>query len=161
MDFRNGKYDSEKIKPETSDFVKNHPDLKAVWTSFNNTQAMWGLEENGVPYEKWPVMVCEATRDGLLIWEKIRAVYPDFDCLAVANPPGIAYDAVYAAFFLVNGSQIDESALGGEFGQSLYVDIPIVTSDDLKQLLEQMNKTNTYYADQLMTPEEIKEKWFH
>lgn len=161
IDKRDGKYDSTKIKPEfTFDFVNKFPDLKALWTSYDNTQAIWGLEENQIPYEKWPVVVCEPTLDGLLTWERVVKAYAKFDCIALANPPGIAYDAVYAAYYLVTDAQIDESALTGQYGNSLYVDIPMVTNDNLHKWLEIMNKTNAYSVDQLMTPEEIREKWF-
>ncbi|KAF0190512.1 MAG: simple sugar transport system substrate-binding protein, partial [Bacteroidetes bacterium] len=128
-DFRDGKYDPSKIKPETSDFVKAYPNLKAIWNTHDSNQAMWGLEGNGIPYNQWPSMVCEANLDGLLLWEKAQQAYPEFDCFAVANPPGIAYDAVYAAYFLVSGYEIDTSALSGPYGQSLYVDFPEVTKD--------------------------------
>lgn len=161
VDKRDGKYDPMKIKPEfTLDFVNKFPDLKALWTSYDNTQAIWGLEENGIPYEKWPIVVCEPTLDGLLTWERVQKAYPKFDCIAPANPSGIAYNAVHAAYYLVTGAQINEAALAGQYGNSLYVDIPVVTNDNLQQWLEIMNKTNTHGVDQLMTPEEVMEKWF-
>ncbi|HRJ59156.1 MAG TPA: hypothetical protein PLV64_22930, partial [Anaerolineales bacterium] len=161
VDKRDGKYDPMKIKPEfTLDFVNKFPDLKALWTSYDNTQAIWGLEENGIPYEKWPIVVCEPTLDGLLTWERVQKAYPKFDCIAPANPSGIAYNAVHAAYYLVTGAQINEAALAGQYGNSLYVDIPVVTNDNLQQWLEIMNKTNTHSVDQLMTPEEVMEKWF-
>lgn len=160
VDFRDGKYDTGKIKPETGDFVNAYPDLKAIWSSYSNNQAMWGLEDNGIPYDQWPAMVCEANQEGLQLWEKIQQAYPNFDCFAVANPPGIAYDAVYAAYYLVSGHQIDEAALSGPYDQSLYVDFPEVTSETLHQWLEVMEKMEWYEVNQLMTPEEILEKWF-
>jgi TolB protein len=160
VEFRDGKYDPEKIKPETGDFIKKYPDLKAIWTSYYNFQAMWGLEENSIPYKNWPVMVCEANRDGLLTWKRVQDAYPNFDCFAVANPPGIAYDAVYAAFYLVSGYKIDESVLGGEFGHTLYVNLPTVTKDNFQEKLNEMLKNDTWQVDELMSPEEIKEKWF-
>ena len=92
---------------------------------------------------------------GLGAWIRVLDTNPDFDCIAVGNPPGIAYDAVYAAYYLVTGSQIDDAALSGQFGRSLYVDIPIVTSDNLQEWQE----TNSS-VDQLMTPVEIREEWF-
>lgn len=160
VEFRDGKYDPGKIKPETSDFVNTYPDLKAIWHSHDSNQGMWGLEGNGIPYDQWPSLVCEANLDGLLLWERAQQAYADFDCFAVANPPGIAYDAVYAAYYLVSGYEIDESILSGPYGQSLYVDFPEITRDNYKQWLEDMNKMDWYEVDQFMTPDEIKEKWF-
>lgn len=160
VEFRDGDYETGKIKPETNDFVNRYPELKAIWTSYRSNHAMWGLEDNGIPYDQWPAMVCEANLDGLLLWERAQQAYPDFDCFAVANPPGIAYDAVYAAYYLVSGYEIDESALAGPYGQSLYVDFPEVTRDNFQDWLELMKKMEWYEVDQFMTPEEIKEKWF-
>jgi ABC-type sugar transport system substrate-binding protein len=160
VDFRDGDYDPGKIKPETGDFVNMYPELKAVWTSYDNFQAMSGLENIGIPYEKWPMMVCEANRIGLLTWERIQAAYPSFDCFASVNPPGIAYAAVYAAYYLANGYQVDESALGGEFGHTLYVNLPTVTKENFQEKLNEILENDTYFVDDLMTPEEIREKWF-
>jgi len=160
VEFRDGDYPSEKVKPETSDFVNMYPDLKAIWTSYFNFQAMDGLKFNGIPYEKWPVMVCEANRDGLLTWQKVQAEYPKFDCFASVNPPGIAYAAIYAAYYLKSGYQLDETVLGGEFGRTLYVDIPVVTNENFREELDEMVKNDTHVVDELMTPEEIKAKWF-
>ncbi|MCU0486125.1 MAG: substrate-binding domain-containing protein [Anaerolineales bacterium] len=160
VEFRDGKYDPEKIKPETSDFVNMYPDLKAIWTSYSNFQAMTGLEYNKIPYEKWPVMVCEANRDGLLTWERIQAAYPSFDCFASVNPPGIAYAAIYAAYYLESGYPIDASVLGGEFGHTLYVNLPTVTMDNFQAKLNDMLQNDTHIVDDWMTPEEIKENWF-
>ncbi len=86
---------------------------------------------------------------------------PAFDCLAVLNPPGVAYDAVYAAYYLLTGSQIDEAALAGEYGHSLFVDIPLVTSDTLQDWLEKTQaQDEKFLLDEFMQPERIKEKWF-
>jgi len=160
VDFRDGDYDPDKIKPETGDFIKMYPELKAIWSSYSNFQSMWGLEENGVPYEKWPVMLCEANATGLQTWERIQTAHPDFDCFASVNPPGIAYAAVYAAYYLENGYQLDKAVLGGEFGRTLFVNLPTVTKDNFQEKLNELLKNETYYVDELMTPEEIRESWF-
>lgn len=82
-------------------------------------------------------------------------------CISVSNPPGIAYDAAYAAYYLITGAQIDESALGGPYGNSLYVDIPVVTNDNLQEWLDKINfEDSQYVVDELMKPEEILQKWF-
>jgi ABC-type sugar transport system substrate-binding protein len=160
VEFRDGKYESGKIKPESADFLRAHPELKGLWTSYNMSEAIRGLKENGIPYEQWPALVCDATQEGLDTWRVAKSEYPGFDCFAVVNPPGIAYDAVYAAYYLVTGMQIDDSALGGEFGHTLYVDFPEVTSDNLQEWLDRARAEGWNILDSLMSPEEIREKWF-
>jgi ABC-type sugar transport system substrate-binding protein len=157
---RDGKYNADKIKPEFSDFVRHYPDLKGVWTSYNNFHTIMGMEENGIPYETWPHFVCDDSLDCLLKWDYLISVNPEFQTIALGNPPGIAYDAVYAAYYLVTGAEIDAAALSGPYGNSLYVDFPSVNNDNLLEWIEIMTKNHYDQLDQLMTPEEIREKWF-
>lgn len=160
IDFRDGMYDSNKVKPETVFFAENNPDLRAVWTNVNMTDAIHGLDESKIPQENWPLVNCDATLDGLDTWMKMKNTHPKFECIAVANPPGIAYDAVYAAYYLVTGAQIDESVLGGEYGHTLFVDAPVITDDNLQEWLKTAHDQNMQFVDEWMAPEEIRERWF-
>jgi ABC-type sugar transport system substrate-binding protein len=160
VDKRDGMYDTSKIKPEFSDFLRQYPDIKGIWTSYDNFQTMLGLEENGFTYEQWPVMVCDDTLDCLIKWKSVVSAYPSFEMRAIGNPPGIAYDAVYVAYYLASGLEINESALSGPYGKSLYVEIPIVGNDNLQEWIEIMDKNNVDRVDYFMSPEEIREKWF-
>jgi hypothetical protein len=82
-------------------------------------------------------------------------------CIAVSNPPGIAYDAAYAAYYLASGGQIDESALSGNYGRSLYVNIPVVTDDNLQEWMTIINyEDDQFIPDELMDPQQIREDWF-
>jgi len=79
----------------------------------------------------------------------------------MSNPPGIAYDATYAAYYLVSGFQINPDALSGEFGKTLYVDFPIVTQENIDEWWETIKKENEkYLIDELMSPDDIKDRWF-
>lgn len=157
---RDGSYDPWKIKPETVDFEKLHPGLKAVWTSFNMTEALRGLDESGLPREGWPLVNCEATMDGLETWMRMRQANPTYECIALANPPGVAYNAVYAAYYMLSGLTINQSSLGGAYGNSLYVDSPVISSDNLGEWLEKARRYHMNVMDQTMTPDEIKTRWF-
>ena len=160
VEFRDGKYESGKIKPESGDFLRAHPELKGLWTSYNMSEAIRGLKESGFLYEDWPALVCDATQEGLDTWRVAKSEYPGFDCFAVVNPPGIAYDATYAAYYLATGAIIDESVLGGEFGQTLFVDFPEVTSVNMEEWLDRARAEHWDMLDVLMSPEEIRVKWF-
>ena len=162
VDYRdNGDYDPNMIKPETVDFMKTYPDLKAVWSNYNMTQAILGMdEESSMPQEQWPLVLCEANRDGLETWMRMREKYPDFDCIALVNPPGIAYDATYAAYYLSSGMRINQEVLGnGTYGNTIFVDIPVITGDDVQEWLDRAAAENMDLVDALMTPDEIKSSW--
>ena len=160
VDRRDGNYDSSKIKPEFSDFVRQYPEIKGIWTSYDNFQTILSLEENGFLVENWPKFVCDDSLDCLVKWKYLTQNNPGFETAAFGNPPGIAYDAVYVAYYLVTGAKIDESALAGPYGKSLYVDFPVVHNDNLQKWIEIMEENHFSQLDQFMTPEEIREKWF-
>jgi ABC-type sugar transport system substrate-binding protein len=144
------------VKPMTADFVKNNPGLGAVWTNANMEGAIQGVvEESGAPQDQWPLLMCEASAKGLETWKSVRGSHPGLDCIAVGSPPGIAWDAVHAAYLLLSGASLDPSALAGPYGRSLYVEFPVVTAADLQQWLD----TNPS-MDLRMTPEQIRETWF-
>jgi len=157
---REGDYDPAKVKPETVDFATRYPGLKAVWTASKMSEAMRGLLESNLPPAQWPLINCEATLDGLETWQTLRQTHPGFQCIAVANPPGIAYDAAYAAYTVLNGASILPEALDGEYGRSLIVEFPVITNDTLQEWLDRARAENTWEVDQVMAPETIREVWF-
>lgn len=144
------------VKPQTADYLINNPELKAVWTNTFWDGAIQGVaEESGADPDKWPLLVCEASFSGMEYWSHMLELNPKFDCIAVGNPSGIAYDAFYAAYFLLNGEEIDPSRLAGRYGRSLLVDFPVATSENRQEMLD-----NNPNLDQFMSPEEIMDQWF-
>lgn len=158
----NGKYNwKEKITEDVRTLIQTYPNLGAIWTNQGMSDVIWGATGSGIPSEDWPLMMCEPTKLGLYIWKDRLVEFPDMKCIAVSNPPGIAYDAVYAAYYLVMGYQIDESVLGGEYGHSLYVNIPVVTQENLQESIDKINdQDDEFIVDELMIPGEILENWF-
>jgi ABC-type sugar transport system substrate-binding protein len=158
---RDGKYDFSQIKVDVGEIMGANPNLGAIWSSKSMSDVVFGVADTGIPSEKWPLLMCEATKEGLFIWKDRLKEHPGMRCIAVSNPPGIAYDAVYAAFYLITGSKIDESVLGGPYGHTLYVDIPVITNDNLQEWLDRINFEDVkYMVDERMEPAKIKEIWF-
>jgi ABC-type sugar transport system substrate-binding protein len=154
-------YDFRQSKSYVSTLMNDFPDLKAIWANDSLSTIVLGMADTGIPSEDWPLLMCEPTKEGLYIWIDRLKDHPGMRCIAVSNPPGIAYDAVYAAYYQATGVQIDKSALSGQYGNSLYADMPIVTNDNLKEsLVTIQNEDNKYIVDELMDPQKIKEKWF-
>lgn len=155
------RYNFKNDKSLIYELLDDYPTLKAVWTNDGNDNAIFGIVEHYSDPAKYPMLKCSANKDGFYIWKDRLVDYPEFKCVSVSNPPGIAYDAVYAAYFLVSGETIDDSALTGEFGNAFWVDFPIITNDNVHEELEIIEyEPGDHVVDRLMTPEEIKDKWF-
>ncbi|PKO14466.1 MAG: hypothetical protein CVU39_14525 [Chloroflexi bacterium HGW-Chloroflexi-10] len=144
-----------------NDLIEAYPTLEAIWTNSGYTNAVFGIVNNISSAENYPMMNCEPSKTGFYIWKDRTTEHPGFECVIVSNPPGIAYDAVYAAYYMVSGETIDESALEGQYGNALVVDFPVVTNENLAEWMEIIHYENDdFVADEWMTPEEIKDKWF-
>ena len=102
VDSRIEKYDADaNLQSDVVSFVNAYPNLKALWSDSALMRVAGGLEESGIALENWPLFVCPASKEGLDMWRHKMEKDPNFDCIAVINPPGIAYDAVYAAYYLI------------------------------------------------------------
>jgi len=164
VDSRIGKYDAyEQLQSDVTSFITAYPDLKAIWTDSQLTRVVWGLKDSSISSDEWPLFICDASKEGLDTWVLLLNKNPDYECISVINPPGIAYDAVYAAYYLLSGYKINESVLGGENGKMLLVNIPVVTNENLQEWWATVEGEDVEWSvllDQLMTPEQIKEAWF-
>ncbi len=162
VDRRVGISEHVEIKQNVGELLESYPNLGAIWSNDMMSDILLGMADTGLPGNQWPSLRCDAVKDGLYIWLDRLEDFPGMRCMAVANTPGMAYDAVYAAFYLASGSQMDRAALEGPYRNALYVETAVITSDNL---LEWMGRINNdlpdYIPDQTMLPEEIKEKWFH
>jgi ABC-type sugar transport system substrate-binding protein len=156
-----GEYDTYQIKSDVAAILQANPKLGAIWADDALSDIVFGVADISTPSQKWPLLTCEATKEGLYIWKDRLKDFPGMNCIAVSNPPGIAYDAAYAAYYLATGAQINKSALGGQYGHTLYVDLSVVTQDHLQEAIDKINdQDDAYTVDELMQPDQIRRKWF-
>ncbi len=148
--------DPFKMKPGTTHTLQEHPDIIAIWSNGGFEFVQQSIkEESGLAPDKWPAFLCGTSPHDLDVWQWTLQENPKFESLALGNPSAIAYDAAYAAHYLAGGMEINPSALGGRFGNSLLVDIPIITPDRFAEAFQHRELINPF-----MHPDEIQEKWF-
>jgi ribose transport system substrate-binding protein len=153
-----GEWDPATAQQVAANFMASNPGLDGIWTQDGMAEGtLLAVLASGLDYEDWPQVVCEARGSGLRTWKKVLDEHPDFECIAVINPPGCAYDAVYVAYNLLEGKEIDETKLGGQFGNTLYKPLTVIDSDNLQEWLDALEgKADSYTLDALQTPEEIE-----
>jgi ABC-type sugar transport system substrate-binding protein len=159
IEFQEGDFDPQWVQPQTNDILVRKPDVKAVWSDGNPDLLVQALKSSNLPADKWPLINCDANQAGLEFWAETQKKSPNFDCVAPVNPPGIAYDAAYAAYYLASGMVINPSALGGPNKNSLFLPMPVIDKESRQKWAGIMGK-EAFFADALMKPDEIKEKWF-
>lgn len=161
VDFKLDEMDRNKIKPVFHEFLKEHPNLKGFWSSHWQSEFLLGVADNKKPGDNWPAMNCEETKAGLYIWKDRLSQFPKMQCIAVSNPPGIAYEAAYAAHYLTQGYQFDPNVLIGANKSILEVPMPNVTNENLLEWIKKVNADDDEMPiNGSMTPEQILERWF-
>jgi ribose transport system substrate-binding protein len=96
------------------------------------------------------------------LWEEVLKDRPDFETIAVANPPGVSPTGLRIAVNMLLGKQVDKSKLGGANGLSFVIPVPIViTKANLQQGLDICkDKPDAYLLDGIMTDQEVLNTFF-
>jgi ribose transport system substrate-binding protein len=109
---------------------------------------------------EWPVVVGEGRCQFLQLWNERLQADPNFETIAVANPPGVSPTGLRIAVNMLMGKTVDESKLGGANGLSFIIPVPVVvTKDNFQQVFDSTckDKPATYLLDGIMTDAEVQQ----
>lgn len=156
-----GEWDPATAQTVAANFIAANPGLDGIWTQDGMAEGtLLAVQASGLDYEDWPQVVCEARGSGLRSWQKVLDEHDDFECIAVINPPGCAADAVYVAYNMIMGKEIDPAKMGGQFGNTLYKPLTVIDTENLSEWMDSIEgKADGYTLDAFMTAEEI-DGWF-
>ena len=156
-----GKWDEATGQQVMSNFLASFPNMTGYWTqdgmAIGAFQAL--LAANPA---KFPVGVGEGRCQFLQLWNQRLQQDPNFDTIAVANPPGVAPTGLRIAVNMLQGKKVDASKLGGQAGAKNQFVIPIpviVTKDNFQQVFSQQcnGKPATYLLDGIMSDADVQQ----
>jgi ribose transport system substrate-binding protein len=154
-----GKWDEATGQQVMSNFLASFPNLDGYWTqdgmAIGAMQAVMAANP-----AKWPVAVGEGRCQFLDLWNEVLKTQPDFETIAVANPPGVSPTGLRIAVNMLQGKQVDETKLTGEFGRMFTIPIPVVvTKDNFEEVYSSQcaDKPPTYLLDGIMTDAEVQQ----
>jgi ribose transport system substrate-binding protein len=154
-----GNWDEATGQQVMSNFLASFPNLDGYWTqdgmAIGAMQAVMAANP-----AKYPVAVGEGRCQFLDLWNEILQTQPDFETIAVANPPGVSPTGLRIAVNMLQGKQVDESKLTGEFGHMFTIPIPVVvTKDNFQDVYSTQcaDKPATYLLDGIMTDQEVQQ----
>ncbi len=156
-----GKWDEATGQQVMSNFLAAYPNLDGYWTQ--DGMAIGALQAViAANPPKWPIAVGEGRCQFLKLWEEVLKDHPDFDSVAVANPPGVSPTGLRIAINMLLGKQVDKTKLGGVNGLSFVIPVPIVvTKDNLQEGLDICkDKPDVYLLDGIMSEEEVLSTFF-
>lgn len=156
-----GKWDEATGQGVMSNFLAAYPNLDGYWTQ--DGMAIGALQAvMAANPENWPDLVGEGRCQFINLWQDVLADRPDFETIAVANPPGVSPTGLRIAVNMLMGKDVDESTLGGVNGLSFIIPVPmIVTADNLQEGIDYCaDKPDAHLLDGIMTDQEVVDTFF-
>jgi len=154
-----GKWDEATGQQVMSQFLASFPNLNGYWTqdgmAIGALQALMAANP-----AKWPVVVGEGRCQFLSLWNDILKTNPNFETIAVANPPGVSPTGLRLAVNMLQGKKLDESKLTGQYGHMFTIPVPVtVTKDNFQEVFSTVckDKPASYLLDGIMTDAEVQQ----
>jgi ribose transport system substrate-binding protein len=151
-----GMWDQATGQQVMSDFLASIPNIDGVWTQDGMAEGALRAVLAADPAE-WPVMVGEARAGYIQLANEVKQENPDFETIGVVNPPGVGASGLRIAVLLLQGRTLAQE-LEGPFGNSLYVPIPgVVTDENFDEAYAEVeNLPASYTLDGMLTAEEAE-----
>jgi ribose transport system substrate-binding protein len=154
-----GRWDEATGQQVMSNFLASFPNMTGYWTQ--DGMAIGALQAvMAANPATWPQGVGEGRCQYLQLWNEAMQTKPEFDSIAVANPPGVAATGLRIAVNMLMGKQVDPAKLGGESMTQFVIPIPvIVTKDNFQEVFTTtcQDKPATYLLDGIMTDDEVQQ----
>jgi len=129
-----GMWDQATGQQVMSDFLASLPSIDGLWTQDGMAEGALRAIRTADPAE-WPITTGEARAGFLQLWNELRDERPGFTTIGVVNPPGMGVSGLRVALQMLTGSEVDEAQLEGAFGNTLYVPIPgVVTEENFEEV---------------------------
>jgi ribose transport system substrate-binding protein len=154
-----GRWDEATGQQVMSNFLASFPNLDGYWTQDGMAIGAFQAVLSANP-SKFPVAVLEGRCQALQLWDQRLKEDPNFESIAVANPPGVSPTGLRIAVNILQGKSVDKTKLAGTNGLSFVLPVPVtVTKDNFKEVYENTckDKPASYLLDGIMTDEEVQQ----
>ena len=154
-----GSWDEATGQQVMADFLAAYPDLDGYWTQ--DGMAIGALEAvKAAGLDEYPLGVGEGRVKFLKLWKEALEADPEFKSFAVANAPGVAATGLRIAVELLQDKELKPESLGGQFGTTVVVPIPVVVSpDNFEEIYAEYvdgGYPDSWLLDGIMSIEEIQ-----
>jgi ribose transport system substrate-binding protein len=153
-----GNWDEATGQQVMSNFLSSFPTLDGYWTQDGMAIGAFQAVLAANP-AKFPIGVGEGRCQFLQLWNQRLQQDPNFETIAVANPPGVAATGLRIAVNMLQGKKIDTTKLGGPSGSQFVIPIPVVvTKDNFQQVYATcQGKPATYLLDGIMSDADVQQ----
>jgi len=152
----NADWDQATAQQEMSNILASQPNIDGVWTQDGMARGVLQAVQAANPGE-YPVISGEARSGYMRLWQEVRQENPDFASYGPVNPPGVGASGLRVAVELLQGKEIKQSELQGKAGNTLYVPIPgVVTNQNLEEEIQKIDVEGEYVLDGIISREQAQ-----
>ncbi len=150
-----GMWDQATGQQVAANFLASLPNIDAIWTQDGMAEGVLRAVITADP-DPWPITSGEARAGFLQLWYEVKQERPDFTTIGVVNPPGVGASGLRVALEILQGGEVDEAQLSGPNGNTLYVPIPnVITDENFEEEYEKVKDAPASYTlDGMITQEE-------
>lgn len=136
----NADWDQAQGQQAMQNLLATYPDLDGVWVQDGMADGAWkSIIDAGKTADI--AATGEIRKDFLDKW-----VADGLNSGASVNPPGVMASALNVAVFMLEGRALKEPAEAGQYGNALYLDIPFIDGDNVRQADEDVQGEPGYYS---------------
>ncbi|MFY8106602.1 MAG: ABC transporter substrate-binding protein [Elstera sp.] len=144
------KYPDIKILNEANanwDQAQGQQTMKTLLATFPNLNGVW--VQDGMAAGAWRAL-SEAGKSNIAATGEIRASFlktwsdSKLTTAASVNPPGVMVSALHVALHRLQGKEFKDGVFKGQYGNAIYVPIPLITKENLPDALKQVQGKPDY-----------------
>ncbi len=151
----NADWDQAKGQQAMKTLLATYPDIDGVFVQDGMAAGAWrAIEEAGKTGDI--AATGEIRTDFLSQWTE-----KGYNSGASVNPPGVMASALNVAVLLLQGGELKDGILEGQYGNALYLPIPFIDDSNVQATYEQVKDEADYYSvTSVVGPDEAEAEFF-
>ncbi|MCB1754067.1 MAG: ABC transporter substrate-binding protein [Gammaproteobacteria bacterium] len=136
----NANWDQAQGQQAMQNLLATYPDIDGVWVQDGMADGAWkSIMDAGKTADI--AATGEIRKDFLDKW-----IDNNLNSGASVNPPGVMASALNVAVFMLEGRELKEPASAGQYGNSLYLPIPFIDGNNVKEVAAAVEGKPGYYS---------------
>lgn len=150
----NANWDEAQGQQAMQNLLATYPQINGVWVQDGMAAGAWRALSDA---KRTDVAATGEIRvDFLKTWQERK-----YNSGASVNPPGVMASAINVAVLKLQGRQFKDGIFTGQYGNAIYLPIPLLDSSNFEQTYEKVKDKPGYYSvSTVVTPEEAEKLWF-
>jgi len=150
----NANWDEAQGQQAMQTLLATYPQLSGVWVQDGMAAGAWRALSDAKRSDV--AATGEIRVDFLKTWKENK-----YNTGASVNPPGVMASALNVAVLRLQGRQFKDGIFKGQYGNAIYLPIPLIDSSNFEKIYESVKDKPGYYSvTTVVTPEEAEKRWF-